>query len=204
MASPTLVILPESMTEIRIQETQQELFQEFSEKSNRTERLPSVTKTQKPILLSTNIEQIILAGILLILSLCLVFFLGVLRGQSLSRSRTPTAIETRTAGPGAIEAALVRPIIRTPEIKPPSAPAAALPVGQNLNKPYTIQLVTYKKKELAEKDVAEFRRRGVAAMIITSADYYQVCAGQYLNKGEAKKDLKLFSARYRDCFLRRR
>jgi len=177
------------MAEIRIQETQQELFQEFSEKSNRPERLPSVTKTQKPILLSTNIEQIILAGILLILSFCLMFFLGVLRGQSLSRSRTPVAIETRTA---------------EPEIKPPSAPAAALPVGQNLNKPYTIQLVTYKKKELAEKDVAEFRRRGVAAMIITSGDYYQVCAGQYFNKEEAKKDLKLFSARYRDCFLRRR
>ena len=197
------------MAEIRAQETQQELFKEFSEKSSRHERLPSVAKTQKPILLSTNIEQIILAAILLILSFCLIFFLGVLRGKAL------TSVSSAGVTPG-VAPTLTAPIsqVATDVAAVPQKTAAPANLylvtasgtqnPRNLNKPYTLQLVTYKKKDLAEKDVAELRRRGAVAMIITSGDYYQVCAGQYLNKEEAKKDLKLFSLRYKDCFLRRR
>lgn len=72
------------------------------------------------------------------------------------------------------------------------------------NKPYTIQLVTYKKKEIAENETALLRRQGFFSAIIPSGEYYQVCVGQYADKAEAARDLKTFSARYRDCYLRRR
>lgn len=72
------------------------------------------------------------------------------------------------------------------------------------SKPYTIQLVTYKRQDLAEQDVAYLRSKGYYATIIPSGDYFQVCAGQYASKEEAKLDIKRFQARYKDVFLRRR
>jgi len=48
------------------------------------------------------------------------------------------------------------------------------------------------------------RRGGFFSWIIPSGEYYQVCVGQYLNKDDASKDLRAFSRKYKDCFLRRR
>ena len=71
------------MTDIKQGETQKEFFGEFSGEPQRVERFPSIQKTQKPILLNTSAEQVLLAGIVLILALCFTFFLGVLRGRAL-------------------------------------------------------------------------------------------------------------------------
>ena len=200
----------ESMAEIQTQEAQQEFFEEFSETLHKPERFPFVTKTQKPIFLSTSTEQILLASILLILSFCLVFFLGVLRGRALETRLTAGAaaagenapLPVRPAHHDTLVAAAAPATTAAVETRP--AASALLPTALNLNKPYTIQLVTYKKKALAEKDIGDLRQKGYAAMIITSGEYFQVCAGQYFNKDEARKDLKLFSVKHKDCFLRRR
>ena len=48
------------------------------------------------------------------------------------------------------------------------------------------------------------RAQGLYSFIIPSGEYFQVCAGQYASKEEAKKDVARFSAKYKDCFLRRR
>ncbi len=193
------------MTEIQQEEKQQELFPSFEGKSKKPERFPALAKSYKPILISTTIEQIILVCIVLILTACLMFFLGVLRGKLLSKS------------------AYVRPILKTVQpaaVVPPRVAASPIPASikpaaqalkpqrtdqiQNNNKPYTIQVSTYKKQDLAEKEAVALRRSGYYSAIIESGDYYIVCVGQYISKDAAKKDLKTLNIKYKGCFLRRR
>ena len=56
------------MNEPELQEPQKELFNEFSsQEAKKAERFPAFHRTPKPILFSTSVEQLVLAGILLIL-----------------------------------------------------------------------------------------------------------------------------------------
>ena len=180
-------------------ETQQELFEEFSPAPKKTERFPSIAKTHKPILFSTTLEQLLMASIVFVLGLCGVFFLGVLRGKAL-RIPVPAAVMTPRVQP--VPAALPPPVAPA---RPVAAPAVTTaPVATAAEKPYTIQLVTHRKKEFAETEVASVRKLGYVSFIIPSGEYFQVCAGQYGTKDAAKKDLALFQTRYKDCFLRHR
>jgi septal ring-binding cell division protein DamX len=198
------------MTDPKSQEMQSELFTEFSKETKKPDRFPGVVKTHKPILWNTTVEHLILLGIGLILLCCFIFFLGVIRGKSLNS--TPAADSYAVPAQAAVQvprAAVASPAAR--QAAPQATPAVTAPkttpaVSQkdNPKKPYTIQLVTYKKKDLAQKEVATFRKAGYYSTVIPSGDYFLVCVGQYTNIDEARKDLKTFGARYKDCFLRRR
>jgi hypothetical protein len=194
------------MADSRPQETQQELFGDFSTESKKGERFPTLAKSQKPILFSTSAEQVILAAILLILAGCFVFFLGVVRGRSLASPvpgvrQAPVVQRPQVAPQGVVR--VTRVAVQPGAAKAAAAPAVRTPEA-NAAKPYTIQLVTYKKQDLAEKEVAGLRRSGFYAFVIPSGDYFQVCVGQYAGMEDAKKDLRAFGARYKDRFLRRR
>ena len=186
------------MTEIQQEEKQQELFLEFSGAAKRQERFPGLVKTPKPFLFNTTIEQIILVSIALILAGCLVFFLGVLRGKFLSERAPQYLVQNLVQRKVPVAAAAPRKIAASPVVvvKPEARP--------NVNQPYTIQLSTYKKQDLAEKEAVAFRHSGFNSTIISGNGYYAVCVGQYATKDAAKKDLKIFSVKYKDCFLRRR
>jgi septal ring-binding cell division protein DamX len=204
------------MNEPRSKETQHELFEEFSKSPKKQDGFQGISNSQKTLLFSTTFEQLLMYGILLILLLCGVFFLGVVRGKSLSQpllEPVPVTAEThpqdlrpapvRTkAAPAARPAPSAAPA-PAPEARR-SAPAAADTQMALPSKPYTIQLVTHRKKELAEAEMAAIRRAGFYSFIIPSGEYFQVCAGQYASKDEAKKDLSRFAAKWKDCFLRRR
>ncbi|HXV18735.1 MAG TPA: SPOR domain-containing protein [Candidatus Omnitrophota bacterium] len=213
------------MTEIKQGETQQELFGEFASKEARKpDRFPSLNRAPKPIPIYASIDQIILVSILMILLGCFVFFLGVLRGKSLA-SQTPlkpavqkakaastVPLQTRpvtpqksvTPRPAASQSDALQAPTLTSGIPAQTRSAGNTPPAADLTKPYTIQLVTFKKQDLADKEVAMLKKRGLFAFIIPSAGYFQVCAGQYASKDEARKDLKSLASRYKDCFLRRR
>lgn len=209
------------MADTESQESQQELFTQFSSaEGKKPDRFPTLHRSPKPILVTTSVEQMILAGIILILSACFVFFMGVLRGKAIASGETPPvriaspvpARETVPAQPPAppAPAAPARGETPSPPASRPEpkeevsgtsvAPGSALDVS----KPYTIQLITYKKKDQAEQEMVSLKKKGYYSSIISSGDYYQVCVGQYANKEEALRDLKLFGAKYKDCFLRRR
>lgn len=179
---------------MRGEESQRELFQEFSGERKAAERFPSIQKTQKPLLITSSLEQIVFFGIVAILVGCFIFFLGMVRGRSLARQETamPKELSSPAAALPGPKAALQAPA------QPPPPPA------QDLTRPYTIQLVTYKKRALAEKEASALRKNGYFSTVLSSGDYYLVCAGQYASSDEAKKDLARFSAKYKDCFLRRK
>ncbi len=218
------------MNEIKQEEVQQELFNEFSDEPKKQGPLPGISKPQKPILISTSTEQIILISIIFILVSCFIFFLGVIRGKSLGEkvqgqnvapqdyvppvqnAAKPIAVK---AIPVKQQAAAPAPLAVKPSVfsaKPAEVKTQPIPApttksalaALNLSKPYTIQLTTSKKKDLAEKEVDAIQKKGFFSFIIPSGEYFQVCVGQYATKDEAKKDLKVFGSKYKDCYLRRR
>ncbi|MGH7198383.1 MAG: SPOR domain-containing protein [Candidatus Omnitrophota bacterium] len=205
------------MSDLKPEESQQELFVEFAPgQAKKPERFPAFHRAPKPILLTTSVEQILLVGILVILAGCLIFFLGVLRGRSLGRAlpeRPPVAPVIAPQQKPAIAAPLAgKPQAPrqmsvfqaspspSPAVKIETRPAQA----PDPTKPYTLQLITYRKKDLAENEVEDLRRRGFQAFTAQKGDYYLVCSGQYGSKEEADRDLKALRARYKDCFLKRR
>lgn len=204
------------MSEIRHEESQGELFPGLSEENRSSDRLSVTHRTQKPILFSTSLEQILLFIIILILSYCGVFFLGVLRGKSLgpdpdaSRTHmTPVqAANVQSSPPIQRRAPIAAPIpTRIPQTTVSPAPAQTRPTGTTVldpSKPYTVQLVTYKSADLANNEVTYWKKRGYDSFVITSGDYYVVCAGQYAGQGEAKNDLTAFRKKFKDSYLRRR
>ena len=194
------------MAEIEQEERQQELFLQFSGEAKRPARFPALAKNHKPILLNTTVEQIILVSIAFILVGCFVFFLGVLRGKSLIASASHTLVKTTIPVATTVPQRMtVNPSVAVkPEARVSRTIANRVDPVENVNKPYTIQLSTYKKQDFAEKEVVALRHNGFYSTIIPSGGYYVVCAGQYATKDAAKKDLKIFSAKYKGCFLRRR
>lgn len=193
------------MTDERPSETQQELFTQFSPAPKRPERFPTLAKTQKPILISTTLEQLLMAGILCILVLCGVFFLGVLRGKSLRPMAAIVTVERPAAPrvPAGFVQAPAAPLpapVKAAQAQAPSAPAASAPSA----KPYTIQLVTYRKREYAETELSAVKKMGFSGYVVQKGEYFLVYVGQYASKDEAKRDLSAFQAKYKDSFLTRR
>lgn len=188
------------MTDLRQGESQKELFQEFSGEAKKTERFPSLNKAQKPILISTYAEQLIFWGILAILLLCFMFFLGVIRGKSLGKPQV-AAVKAESPSPSIPVQAQAPLKISGPSapVKPADSLGAVDPV-----KPYTIVLVTYKKRTLAEKEAATLKKNGHPVFVTASGGYFVVSVGQYANRSEAKKDLRFFGVKYKGCFLKRR
>ena len=194
----------DAMTELKQEESQKELFQEFSGDIKKTDRFPALARSQKPVLVSTSVEQIVFCGILAILVLCFMFFLGVLRGKSLGNVQAPETKPVSLARPQS-SLAVMTPLPAPPiAVVPAATKAVEMTRAADPSRPYTIVLVTYKKKTLAEKEVAALKSGGTSAFVASSGDYFIVCAGQYANIAEAKKDLKVFGARYKGCFLKRR
>ncbi len=185
-------------------ETQQEFFDNFSKTGKALKRSPYDPKFQKPMLVTTSLEQIILAGILLILAACFVFFLGMLRGKAIAPAARPhTVAEVSPALVSNRPAAAVTQESTGRSAAPADVPRAGAR-GQETGKPYTIQLATYKRRDMAEKEAADLRRGGYSSLIVPNGGFFEVRAGEYANKEEAKKDLKFFASRYSGCYLRRR
>ena len=184
------------MTDDKPKESQEELFPEFSPLPKKPERLTAFTKTHKPLLFSTTLEQMLMVSIVAILVLCGVFFLGVLRGKALRPLPQPPVRLRSAPAPSPL------PLNTTPAAPAPVR-LAAVPATTS-DKPYTIQVVTHRKREYAENEVAAVRKMGYFSFVITRGEYFYVCAGQYASREEAKRDLALLATKYKDCFLRPR
>lgn len=188
-------------------EAQQDLFGDNPGAPKRPERFPGIPKSHKPILFATSAEHLIFLSILTVLAASFAFYLGILRGKTIAHLPSPTAAVTTLSPairvPGAVPAAAVP---TPPQTAPATAALSAVPAAKtpSKDKPYTIQLSSYKKKEWADAEAAALRRMGYTTLVSKSSDYYGVSVGQYAGKDDAKRDLKALSSRYKDCYLRRR
>jgi hypothetical protein len=91
----------------------------------------------------------------------------------------------------------VQEVKRTPDVAFPT-------VDLTRKGSYTIQLVTYADEKLAVREIDHLKTKGLAAFVIPSGRYYQVCAHYFEDKTTAKSFLKQFSdiSRYPGAYIR--
>lgn len=89
--------------------------------------------------------------------------------------------------------------IQASETPAPPTPTELKKMGN-----FTVQLVTYDNKTLAEKEITRLKSKGYEGFIIPSGRFFQVCANYFDNKSKARTDLEALkqTGRYPDAYVR--
>jgi len=186
------------MPSLNTQKQQQELFDEFVVvKKTRGRFFGVLNKFNKPIFpqrrlsLSLSYEALIIILIGVVLMASIIFSLGVERGRSLNSN------DVELLAP-------IQPVVAVP------APAASVTVQPKGNaapvtdKPYTIQVASYRTRDLAEKEISRIKATGYSADIIKKGDYFILCVGSFATKDASKQTLAAMEKRYKGCLIRKR
>ena len=92
-------------------------------------------------------------------------------------------------------------LVRTPPIQ-----VNVTPTPSELKKlgNFTVQLVTYDSKSLADKEISRLKLKGYEGFIIPSGRFFQVCANYFDDKSKARSQLEEFkqTGRYPDAYVR--
>lgn len=199
---------------------QKELFDEFKAPRRRIRQQPYPPSRAHKVL-NISYEQFIFVGIAVIMLMVLVFSLGVERGKRLvaqpaaekvAEQLKPVAVaqepkpEPEAAKPatGVGVISLERVDAEKPKVPaPPPAESGAARVRKNTNI-FTLQIVAYRSKKTAQKEINKLSEKGFDPFIITEGGYYQICVGEYRNKDELKKRLGELQKNYKGSFIRKR
>ncbi len=99
----------------------------------------------------------------------------------------------------AVEGPTGTSFVQASENLTPPSPAELKKMGN-----FTVQLVTYDNKSLAEKEITRLKSKGYKGFIIPSGRFFQVCANYFDNKSKARSDLEVLkqTGRYPDAYVR--
>ncbi len=195
------------MPPINTQKQQQELFDEFVVvKKTRGRFFGVLNKFNKPLFpqhrlnISVSYEVLIIVLIGAVLAVSVVFSLGVERGRNLSgKDIAIEEIET----PATVEPVSVQ-VAEAPEPATQAAPVNVEPPKPAAEKPYTIQVASYKAKDMADKELSRLRSAGYSAEVIKKGNYFILCVGSFESKDSAKKVLSEMQKKYKGCYTRKR
>ena len=152
-------------------------------------------------------EDVLFAGLGLVLVLLAGFCLGVERGKRLAPPQiarellevgTSEAIgEVPTSGVG--ETVRAAPMI--PTSVPPAFPD--LPDAREPEGSYAVQLASYVGAQSAQSESQRLARRGIKCQVLKQRNYYELRAVGFSSRKEAEKAVGSFRKTYRDAFIKR-
>lgn len=171
-------------------------------------------------------ENVVVVFVFVIVSLIIAFSIGVEHGRVNIRLARPVAQVTaatpvltsvmshpkifvaavttpvrKPAAPlsGAAEAA--REVFSSP---PPLASVLAqpAPAQKGIDKGYTVQVASYKKESLAEKEASDLKHQGLESSVAHKGNYWIVCVGRYPHPDLANQMLNKLKKRYKDSMIR--
>lgn len=165
------------------------------------------------VLVTLTPEQIILIAIAVLLSLVVIYAVGVEQGRK-NQVDKPAALTTsseadlksaqsffattqvRRSAPG------IQP--RPAKIEKRAAPFTVRPADTTGR--YTIVAATFKGREAAVQALNGLRQEGLSAFLMQKEAYIVVCVGAYedMNSGQAVKDLATVRQRYKDAYIKTR
>ena len=179
-------------------ESQKEFFEEFKSEERGLKRIAGrIAQRKKSSHIYLSIENTVFITIVILMALVISFALGVEKGKR-HVVAVPEEIEPAPA-----------PILKdAPEPEPkrvaPATPAAApQEVAKEAAVIYMVQLISYKEKRKAEKEIRTLSGKRIEAVIAPSGEWFQVCAGRYENFDKAEKAKKEFEKTYKGCFVRK-
>lgn len=144
------------------------------------------------------VEHTIILGIVILVLLVISYAVGVERGKQISSVKTTRVAQdaARAPRPGPEGAA-----------QPEAGGTAEVPqVSQNaeVEYPYLIQLVSFKKEKYAEREVEKLKKAGKDAFFVKTGEWYPVSVKGYRTIGETREAKNVFNKEYPDCFIRRK
>ncbi|MCX5713630.1 MAG: SPOR domain-containing protein [Candidatus Omnitrophica bacterium] len=137
-------------------------------------------------------EKVILVTMGFLITGIIFFSLGVERGKrcvvvSNSASRMDMAIKKEV-----------------PRIQPvPVAAAKVAAVKAVAVQAFTIQIASYLKRDLAQKEALALNKKGISAAIFPKGNYFMLCAGNFSDRRSAEMLLARLKKQYRDCMIRK-
>ncbi len=177
---------------------QKELFEDLSMPKKKKKKQPGILP-KNFVLFNVTYDQMIFITIAVIMLMVLVFSLGVERGKGLVSS-TQTKKEEKT-----MIAKEERPSeTKNLPIELPKTFEVEAEKRATDSASFTIQIVAYRSKKLAQQELIRLSKKGYDPFIIVGGGYYQICVGKYRKKGEARKDLAGLKKTYKDSFIRKR
>ena len=171
-----------------------------------------------------SVENIMILTMAVVVIMVVSFSLGMEKGKRLSKkavlrmlpqdspapeSPQPPAQDAviedakTMAGKELVEAAPEKtPLVRLDEepVDPDAAQAAGEKVVDNF---YTIQVASFKKRTMAQKEAMQLQDKGYDIMVVPKGQYSIVCVGKFPVKEEAKVVSQELKKKYKDCLIRR-
>lgn len=200
---------------------QKELFNEFESPKKRGKKKGAGSILPKNyILFNVSYEQVVFISIGVIMLMVLVFSLGVERGKRLNPEQIKVSVNLPETASGIIEETNKDKKIKEVKAAPPAALAKKersitqrveqeVPVPADVKKPikrelFTVQVIAYKSKRSAQKELIKLGKKGYSPFIILGGGYYQICVGEYKSRKEANKPLSDLKKSHPGSFIRKR
>lgn len=176
--------------------------------------------------LTLSVENIVIIGIITLMTMVFAFSLGVEKGKKITNFSPSSndlhpvlAKRVSTTVTAAIPEKLIMVAKGNPPAKTSAAPAAPMqtnqtkkppivvPATSNLpstpNKPYTIQVASFKDDQYAKKEATILKNKNLDSFVITKGNFFIVCVGKFSKKEEAGGLLVKLKRNYNDCLVRR-
>lgn len=185
---------------------QQELFEEFVIREKRKGRFLGAFRFKKPLFpqhrlnIAISYEALIIGLIGLVLTTSIIFSLGVERGRSLEFVEAPLNVKEVQAQP----AEKSPEGQKQPEVKPKEQEIEKTVPVAPAQKPFTIQVATYKTRTSAEKESTRLKNIGYSSDVLKKKEKFIVCVGTYAKKELAQQTLRDLKRIYKDCYVRTR
>ncbi len=194
---------------------QQELFEEFVIREKRKGRFFGAFGFKKPLFpqhrlnLSVSYEALIIGLIGLVLTISIIFSLGVERGRNLEFAQAPSkdvqaATEAELSEPQTQPTEKPVEVQKQPEVTPKKQGIEKAVPAPSEEKPFTIQVASFKTRTLAEKELSRLKNIGYSSDLLKRGEFFIVCVGAYAKKELAQQTLKDLRRVYKDSYVRRR
>ena len=177
-------------------ESQKEFFEEFKSEERGLKRIAGrIAQRKKSSHIYLSIENTVFITIVILMALVISFALGVEKGKR------HVTVEEITPAPEPLPQAAPDPEPKRETMAVPATEDAE--VAEEPAAIYAVQLISYKEKRKAEKEMRVLFGKRIEAIIIPSGEWFQVCAVRYESFDEAEKAKKEFEKTYKGCFVRK-
>jgi cell division protein FtsN len=156
--------------------------------------------------------QICVKAACLLIVVLVSFALGVERGKLISKNKVSTRMLAESKS---LEEVVKEIVIKDEEQIPEPAIEKEEPLVQEnkveekaaedaiATSGYLIQVASYKKNSsYIDKEIERLKQKGYSTKTISGKEYMGICAGNFSDKQEAQKHLKILKETYKDCFIK--
>lgn len=170
---------------------------------------------------TVHADHLVLLAIVGLVSVSVVFALGVERGKRLALSdASPSDLQAAFTGsptPQPLEAKTTStvsspPVNTAPPQTAPSPMKTPVPkktlktpvrvASESSGSGFAIQVVSYRNPIFAQQELQRLRRQGEQAFLVRQTDRMLLCVGPFPSKARASEKLTSLKQRYQDCFVR--